>query len=226
MMYILLLALIIYFVFIRIMTIYSWIVSSAVLFRVKTKENAVHLTIDDVPYSPSSILEILNILREKNVSATLFITGQHLKSTTQEVVDALKSAIEDGVVNLGNHGMTDKKHAKLPLGELRWEIDEWETTVRRILGDKGITSYYRPASGIITRSIIDEARKRSLTVTLGDVYTFDLSIPWDFLHVATLCFTVSSGSIVIIHDREKSVKRIRDTIRGWKYLAWKVKKLP
>lgn len=207
------------------MIIYSWLVPKEVLFKMNTKDRAVYLTIDDVPHSSRSILSILKILREGNASATLFITGNHLKESSEEVREALRSAIADGVVNLGNHGMTEKKHANLSLGELRWEIDEWERVTREILGDKGITSYYRPASGIITPDIMREAEKRSLIVTLGNLYTFDLSIPWDFLHVATLCFTVSDGSIAIVHDRERSIPRIRNTVRGWKYLKWNVRKL-
>lgn len=78
-------------------TVNLWSVSS-----VKTQEKVIALTFDDVP-SGQYTTELLGVLRQKNVKATFFVTGESAKSHP-EIVRAIYLA---GNV-IGNYSLTDK----------------------------------------------------------------------------------------------------------------------
>ena len=76
------------------------------------------LTIDDVPCGAGSRLaEILDVLRDNGARATLFVMSG---TATRATADLLRAAVDEGLVELGNHGAYDAV-TKTTLSEARLE---------------------------------------------------------------------------------------------------------
>jgi len=108
-----------------------------VIARVETKQPFVALTLDDGP-SRRYTAEVLDILAEKDVTATFFLTGQEA-AANPDLVAAIVSAGHE----LGNHSFT---HARMIAKSPSWVRSELERTdaALRATGYDGPISFRPP----------------------------------------------------------------------------------
>ena len=100
----------------------------------------IYLTFD-CGYENGYTKNILDVLKEKNVKATFFITGHYLKSAT----DLVKRMIDEGHV-VANHSYHHKNITKITDDEIKKEIVDLEEEYKRLTG-KELTKFYRPPAG-------------------------------------------------------------------------------
>lgn len=156
------------------------------------------LTFDDLPFGWHQ--EIINLLNKYNMKATLFIISSYVTNENKQIfVDAVKNGHQ-----LGNHGKTNRMHARLSLVELEKEIDDCDKIIKSIYEEAHVSlpkkMCYRPGSGFFTNKMIDLAAKKNYHVTLGSVYPHDPFVPFSWINYYYVIGHLSEGDIVILHD--------------------------
>jgi peptidoglycan-N-acetylmuramic acid deacetylase len=133
-------------------------------YALTSAQNQIVLTFDQ-GYENGYTSKILDTLKEKNVKAIFFLTGDYAKKEKALV----QRMIDEGHV-LGNHGMT---HAKLPTLDQQGIEEEIMSLHQYVLDEYGYEmQYFRPPCG--------EFSEESLAVTQQLGYQ---TIVWSFAYV-------------------------------------------
>lgn len=106
--------------------------------RVETNKKVVALTFDDAPTLYSD--EVLEVLAEKNVRATFYVTGNNLKKYPQEGKNIAQAGHE-----LGNHSYSHKRFLLKPYSFVDSEIQQTNQLIRETGYTGDIT--FRPPYG-------------------------------------------------------------------------------
>lgn len=133
-------------------------------YAVSDDKRTIILTFDQ-GYENGYTEKILDTLKEKNVKAIFFLTGDYAKKETALV----KRMIDEGHI-LGNHGMTHAKFPELSEEELREEITSLHNYVLENYDYE--MQYLRPPCG--------EFSEKSLDITKSLGYK---TIMWSFAYV-------------------------------------------
>lgn len=153
----------------------------------------IYLTFD-CGYENGYTVKILDVLKEKNVTATFFITGHYVDSAS-DLVLRMKN---EGHV-LANHSNLHKNITKISDDEIRKEILDLEKKYYKLTGTN-LTKFFRPPAG--------EFDKRSLEVVNNLGYK---SLFWsvsykDWNHqndvdyaVKEVCNNIHNGAIILLH---------------------------
>lgn len=94
-------------------------------------------TFDDGP-NTSTMVEVLDILEEYNITATFFLIGDRISSDTYDV---LKRAVDMGC-ELANHSWSHQRMADFSEEEIKEEIEKTQKKVFEVAGV--IPKYFRP----------------------------------------------------------------------------------
>lgn len=191
-----------------------------VIFRFKTRTQEIALTIDDVPRNTKELLEILNCY---SVRVTLFVISEQV---LQEHIPLLVQAVKTGHV-LGNHGHTDRAHARLSCAELAHELDSCDRLINSIYeqaGVKRVCKLYRPGCGLFSPSMLKQVSQAGYTLVLGSVYPHDPAVRLSSVNAAFICCKLEPGDIVIVHDRPWTVPLLRTLLpriqtAGYKFVT-------
>ena len=153
----------------------------------------IYLTFD-CGYENGYTAKILDVLKEKNLVATFFLTGHYIDSAS-ELVLRMKS---EGHV-LANHSDKHKDITKITNSEIEKEIKDLETKYYNLTGSE-ITKFFRPPAGTFD--------SRSLAVVNGMGYkTLFWSLAYqDWNHSADSLVAVRevnnnihNGAIILLH---------------------------
>jgi peptidoglycan/xylan/chitin deacetylase (PgdA/CDA1 family) len=115
-----------------LVTMYAWKLSNSctvqlfggIVPRVDTSEPLAALTFDDGP-SPRFTEPVLTILREQDVKATFFVTGERLARNPA----AAQRIVEEGH-ELGNHSYSHQRMMLKPYSFVQQEIEETDQLIR------------------------------------------------------------------------------------------------
>jgi peptidoglycan/xylan/chitin deacetylase (PgdA/CDA1 family) len=177
-------------------TIPNWLVDALAtwypgcLYRTRSPEPRVALTIDDGP-DPFSTPLILAELRREGVRATFFLIGERV-SGQEKLVRKLAAEGHE----LGNHGARD--HPAILLSR-----DAFETDLLRAheaLARFGPVTWARPGSGWYSREMIEIMQRHGYRCALGSVYPLDATIPWELFAVRYILRNVRPGAVLVLHD--------------------------
>jgi peptidoglycan-N-acetylmuramic acid deacetylase len=138
--------------------------SNSNAYAINEKDERILLTFDQ-GYENGYTEKILDTLKEKNIKAIFFLTGDYAKQETALV----KRMIDEGHI-LGNHGMTHASLAKLTPTETKQEISSLHEYVYKTYGVE--MGYLRPPCG--------EYTAESLKATQNMGYT---TLFWSFAYV-------------------------------------------
>ncbi|MDO8886935.1 polysaccharide deacetylase family protein [Candidatus Oleimmundimicrobium sp.] len=162
------------------------------VFRRGSNGPFVSITFDDGP-SPKSTPQILDILKEKGVKATFFVTGKHVKKYPE-----IARRIVDEGHDIGNHTYNHKELAvsnrKTVLRELR-KTDKaiWEATGRR-------TRLFRPPRGVCGSAARKILVEEGYKIILWTISTLD----WRKVKPKTILWRIKvfirDGAIILFHD--------------------------
>lgn len=190
-----------------------------VLFQVETGKKIVALTIDDAPSAYT--LDILNVLKENDASATFFVIGNQVFHHDAILAEIVKAGSE-----LGNHAMHDEPSVKLPSVTLEQEIhqvDEHIENAYKAAGKERSMRLFRPGSGFFSRRILDVASLAHYKTVLGSIYPHDPFIPYSRINGWHILSMLRPGAVIICHDRRPwSLPMLRKVVPEMKKRGYEV----
>lgn len=171
-----------------------------VVFRHRTQEKIVALTIDDGPKGKTTEA-ILDLLKQHQATATWFVIGDHISKFDPELC-LLNRMIKEGH-QLGNHTYFDRLSLRLSYWQLRREI----ACVRRMIGQ--VTSdqdqLFRPGGGLFNTTLLKAVTDEGYKTIIGNNYPHDgesllrLITP-NWWYAWYILKKLSPGDIIILHD--------------------------
>lgn len=121
-------------------------------YYVGENEKTVYLTFD-VGYDNGNLSKILDTLKEKNIKATFFVTGDF----ANRFKDLLVRIKEEGHL-IGSHTYNHKDITKLSFNELKEELDLLNNKIKEYTGEE-IDLYFRPPEGKFDRRSLEYINK-------------------------------------------------------------------
>lgn len=180
-------------------------------------QKEIYLTFD-AGYDNGVLSKILDILKEKEVKSTFFVTGDFLTRQSE----LTKRIVEEGHI-IGNHTANHKNITKISYEKLQDELETVENMYYEITGQKMI-KFFRPPEGEFTKEAL-------LNVKSLGYKTFFWSIAYkdwetnnqhggDYGYKAIMN-NVHNGAIILMHtvskDNLECLPRVIDELRAQGY---------
>lgn len=149
----------------------------------------VALTFDD---GPNGIYteKLLEGLKERNVKATFFITGENIK----ENEDLILRMYEEGHL-IGNHTYSHVNLSKLSFKEACEEISDTNAYIYNLTGYE--VKYIRPPFGALTEELREET---DMSIVMWNVDPLDWKDQNSTLIANRIIKSVKNGDIILLHD--------------------------
>lgn len=160
------------------------------LYRIKTHERLVALTLDDGPDERTTPL-ILAELRRHAARATFFLIGERVPGREPLV----RRLVEEGH-ELGNHFMHDRPAIRLGVEELARDLDQSHA----LLAPFARVRWARPSSGWYSRETVAAMSRKGYHCALGSVYPYDATIPSSAFAGRYILRNVRPGAVIVLHD--------------------------
>lgn len=173
------------------------------LYRVKTHERLVALTLDDGPDERTTPL-ILAELRRHAARATFFLIGERVPGREALV----RRLVEEGH-ELGNHFMHDRPAIRLGAEELARDLDQSHA----LLAPFARVRWARPGSGWYSVGTVAAMSRKGYDCVLGTVYPYDATIPWSAFAGRYILRNVRPGAVIVLHDGGARGRRSARTLR-------------
>lgn len=180
--------------------------------RVETSRKVVALTLDDGPTSGHTE-EILQILRDNDVTATFFLVGQDIQSNQREAQLIAAEGHE-----IGNHSFTHQRMLFKGLEFVKAEIED----TNRLIRETGYTGeiHFRPPYGKKLFTLPYYLDSQEITSITWDIAP-DSALPLDSSPEELTQYVVDNanpGSIILMHvmfdSRKNSMAAIPKIISG------------
>ena len=155
-------------------------------------EKYIALTFDDGPHIKYT-LEILDILKENNATATFFVIGENARDHPELV----KSLVDAGC-EIGNHTWSHAFLDKLSEDDIREELDKAHTLITELVGKP--PTVFRAPGGRINDTVLKVADEFGYTSVLWSKDTRDWSCPSVDYVIATATENSKIGDIILFHD--------------------------
>jgi peptidoglycan/xylan/chitin deacetylase (PgdA/CDA1 family) len=173
-----------------------------VLFRVKTSEPIVALTIDDGPHREITP-RVLDLLQEYGVRATFFVLGANIPGNE----DLLARMRAEGH-EIGNHLVEDRPAILLSSEEFERQllaVDPW-------IDPAAAYRWLRPGSGWFTPGMVGRAKRHGYRICLGSIYPHDDRIHEPRQLAVDVLGRVQPGDIIIFHDGQDRRAHLPETL--------------
>jgi len=162
-----------------------------VLVNMDPAKNVVYLTFDDGP-DPVNTVRVINILKEHDVRATFFFTGENMRRH-RDVVELAHAA----GFSIGLHGYSHISFRDLTEEEIVNELTKSNDLLESITGKRA--TIMRPPYGAIGHEEIETIRNENLTIYLWSLDTLD----WAQDDAGEILRNVQSylrpGEIILMH---------------------------
>ena len=180
----------------------------------------------DAGYDNGNLIKILDVLQEKDVEATFFLTGDFLERFSDLVIE-----INNRGHVVGNHTWSHKNITKLSSMEIEEEIQKVENKYYEITGEK-INTYFRPPAGVFNKNSLMEIKKLGYSTIFWSIAYKD----WETNKQGNINNSVNSvidnlhnGAIILLHtvsnDNVDALPLIIDKIREEGYDIESINKL-
>lgn len=159
------------------------------IFLKETEKKIISLTIDDVPardedkkQSTRNILEAINLHNQSfstNVSATFFITTDHLKYKNDEQkldIEILQEIIDQGH-EIGNHGEFDHRHARLSKEDFETEFSNAHNFLSEHI--KQPIHWFRPGQAFYNDSMLKTLVTTGQSLGYQNKFALASMVPFD-----------------------------------------------
>jgi peptidoglycan/xylan/chitin deacetylase (PgdA/CDA1 family) len=166
------------------------------------------LTFDDGPY-PAYTEKLVKLLEDKNVRATFFLIGSHVK----EYPDLTNLILSKGH-EIANHTYG---HPNLTMLTDKEVLSELNRTRKIIKDTAGIDTYlFRPPGGRINSRIVEVAKKNRYEVTLWTVLPRDHEtyILKDVIVKRVIDGTKNCGIVCLHEGSQKTIDALNEIIDG------------
>ncbi|WP_232242955.1 delta-lactam-biosynthetic de-N-acetylase [Paenibacillus sp. GSMTC-2017] len=126
------------------------------LFLGETTRKDLFLTFDN-GYENGLTSGILDVLNEKKVPATFFVTGHYIK----EEPELMKRMVTEGHI-IGNHSWSHPDMTQLSIDGIKTELDKVKEQVRLVTGQEEM-NYLRPPRGIFNERVLAVSKQSGYT---------------------------------------------------------------
>lgn len=170
--------------------------------NMQEEKKKVALTFDDGPH-PVYTLEMLDLLKEKNIKATFFLLGEQV----EKYPDIVKRMNDEGHL-IGNHSYKHEQLSKLSSIQACSQVNRTNELIYAITGKN--PEYLRPPFGDWKDRLDCEV---NMIEVLWDVDTLDWSSQNKDKVVSKVMKNVEEGDIILMHDSyESTVKATAEII--------------
>ena len=156
----------------------------------------------NVDWGNEVIPEILEVLDEKDIKITFFVTGRWASKYPELLQEIYNRGHE-----IGNHGYSHKVHSKMSEKENYLEIKKAEETIEKVLKIK--LKYFAPPAGDYGEATLEAAEKLGYQTVLWSIDTID----WK--EGSTVNVIVSRvmkkphhGAILLMHPKSETAKAL------------------
>jgi peptidoglycan-N-acetylglucosamine deacetylase len=161
--------------------------------RVPAVGNYIAITFDDGPH-PRNTPRLLDILRERNIKATLYVIGRNVDLYPHIVRRAVAEGHE-----IGNHSQTHRLLSKLSDSEVRDEMRRCRDAVARASGFR-IRTMRPPYGGLTQRQRLMVHSEFGYPTILWAVDPLDWKRPGASVIASRIITKTRPGGIVLAHD--------------------------
>lgn len=187
------------------------------LFLGDTSRKELFLTFDN-GYENGLTAKILDVLKEKGVPATFFVTGHYIKDQPE----LLKRMAAEGHI-IGNHSWSHPDMTTLSEDAIRIELEKVKEQVREVTGQQDMT-YLRPPRGIFNEKVLAASKGSGYTSVFWSIAYKD----WDVRAQKGSAYAFQQvtkqlhpGAILLLHsvsqDNADALGSIIDEARGQGY---------
>lgn len=181
------------------------------------EEKVVYLTFD-AGYDNGILPQILDILAEKEVKATVFVTGDFI---TRESCLLLRMAYEGHTI--GNHTWSHKDITKISDLELETELKKVEDAYTTLTGQR-LIKLFRPPAGQFNRDALLKVKKKGYKTIFWSLaykdWETDRQKSADYAYEQVMS-NLHNGAIILLHTVSsanlEALPRIIDGIRNEGY---------
>ncbi len=189
------------------------------LYRVKTEEKYVALTVDDGP-DPRFTPELLDILKEHNAHATFFLVGNQVLKYPKLAKREISEGNEVGNHTLTHPDLLKEKGNKAILNE----INGGAKAIESVLKIK--PKYFRAPKGLLNKDAYEIANALGERVIVWNVTLEHYATPTPKLMARRIINKATPGSIILMHDgrlnRSRSIHAIPMVIEGLQKKGYKI----
>lgn len=157
---------------------------------------------------------LLDILEEKDVTATFFLVGDWVAKYPESV----KSIAEHGH-DVGNHSNTHPYMTQLSLEEMRSEIQNCNSKIKELTGKT--PTLFRPPYGDYNNDVVGTVKSCNMYCIQWDVDSLDWKDPSPSEMVQRIVGKISDGSIILMHNgatnTPEALPMIIDAVRAEGY---------
>lgn len=176
--------------------------------RVPGAGNYIAITFDDGPH-PRNTPRLLDILRERNIKATLYVIGRNVDLYPHIVRRAVAEGHE-----IGNHSQTHRLLSKLSDSEVREELGRCRDAVARASGFR-IRTMRPPYGGLTQRQRLMVHAEFGYPTILWSVDPLDWKRPGSSVITSRIVGNTRPGGIVLAHDlHAQTIDAMPDTLDG------------
>ncbi|MTT32725.1 polysaccharide deacetylase family protein [Terrilactibacillus sp. BCM23-1] len=194
------------------MSVFSTTEGPRALTSVHTEQPHVALTFD-ISWGDEQIKPILEILKQKNVKATFFVSGEWAERHP-EIIEKIK---KDGH-EIGSHGMNHTAYTKLDDGEIRKDLTLAESSIYKVSNRR--TTLMRPPYGKIDHDVLSIASTLDQQVILWSVNPQDDTNPGYQKIAAYTINHTEKGDIIRLHASDSA----KQTYRALPYIIDNIQK--
>ncbi len=170
----------------------------------RKSDDALYLTFDDSP-SPHTP-ELLDILEKHNATATFFLIGQHIERYPNYAEDIVKRGHR-----IGNHSYSHTRNLRPEF--FRDEVIKTERLLLHLCSDGSERqSLFRFPYGTFNFATLRVLKELNLTPVMWSLLTADFDVSVSANMVLTLLRSAKSGDIVVMHDNEKSISKLKSVL--------------
>ncbi len=160
----------------------------------------------NVYWGTDEVKEILNILEERNATATFFLGG----SWADDNADTVRLIAEKGH-EIGSHGYFHRDHEKLNYAQ---NVEEIKTSVEFIkLVTGGEVTLFAPPSGAYNQTTVNAATSLGLKTVLWSKDTIDWRDKDEAVCYRRATENVSGGELVLMHPVAHTVTALPDILK-------------
>jgi len=179
-----------------------------VLFRAPGAGSRLALTIDDGP-SPGSD-QLLELLRELQVPATLFLIGDHLERGPAGFVQRALA----GGHQIGNHMQVDGVSSQLDPASFAAQLLATERALQQAAAPRELRlRWFRPGGGWFHRPMLRQLNAAGYRLALGSLFPLDTHHPPGWFLRRFLLLHAHPGGVIVLHDRPDTLQATLATLQ-------------
>ena len=167
------------------------------IYGVETDKKEIAITFD-AAYGSDETVKIINILKEKNVTATFFLVGFWV----DKYPDLVKTLDASGI-EIGTHSNTHPYMSKLSASQMQTELTTSVEKIKNLTGKE--VTLFRPPYGDYNDTLITLAENMKITPIQWSVDSLD----WKGLNtsqmMARITPNVDNGSIILFHNNSDHI---------------------